>query len=458
MPGEVPDDAGGGRPYLAIVHYDAADLDPLTPTVPDLVAGLFKRKGATEEPRKHVNNLVFVVADATRAKTMRAAMVRRMALEELKRPEQMRQLSEHQQRKVQEELGKAESQVAITIQQTYRQILYPSRNRLEGAAVDLAHAAVELTQSAVQPVDGQRQVVAALREQGKLRLPEDAPDAPGYIGDQTPLRKGGITIAALRNEYRRDPKLAILVGDDVLIKGIRQGIEQGIFVYRSGELVSAKGTPPASIKLDEQSFVFTSEYARDNGIWPPPEEEKPPAGGPPGESTKGTGPLPGTSRGADAGKVTAPPDTPAERRVTAEGPLGQALTELWEKARAKRWAKVSRLDIRVFAWADAARLMGIAGAIQRVERRVAIEAAYETAPASEGQVSFSGGLADAASLRDFLDRELRAAKEQDVSVALCLVLADGLALGGEAPEQLASALSKAGGGAAHVAAVAEGEP
>jgi putative DNA primase/helicase len=36
--------------------------------------------------------------------------------------------------------------------------------------------------------------------------------------------------------------------------------------------------------------------------------------------------------------------------------------------------------------------------------------------------------------------------------------AEGLARGGEAPEQLASALSKAGGGAAHVAAVAEGEP
>ncbi len=193
VPGEIPDDAGGGRPYLAIIHYDAADLDPVAPLVPDLVANLFKRKGAGQDVRLHVNNVVFVVADASRARTMRAAMVRRMALEELKRPEQMKQLSEHQQRKVQEELGKAESQVAINIQQSYRHILYPSRSRLEGAGVDLAHAAVELTQSAVQPGDGQRQVVAALRDQGKLRLPEDAPDAPGYIRDQTPLRKGQIT-------------------------------------------------------------------------------------------------------------------------------------------------------------------------------------------------------------------------------------------------------------------------
>jgi hypothetical protein len=106
----------------------------------------------------------------------------------------------------------------------------------------------------------------------------------------------------------------------------------------------------------------------------------------------------------------------------------------------------------------AARLMGIAGAIQRVERRVAIEIEYLTTAASEGKVSFTGGLADAASLRDFLDRELRAAKDQDVNVALGLVFAEGLALAGEEPERLASALSKAGGGAAHVAGVAEGEP
>jgi hypothetical protein len=48
----------------------------------------------------------------------------------------------------------------------------------------------------------------------------------------------------------------MLVGDDVFIKGIRQGIDQGDYVYQSGDLLRGKGDPHAEIKVDEQSFVL----------------------------------------------------------------------------------------------------------------------------------------------------------------------------------------------------------
>ena len=71
--------------------------------------------------------------------------------------------------------------------------------------------------------------------------------------DRTPLKKGEITTLALRDEFRRDPALPILIGDDIFIRGVRRGIEQGEYVYRRGELLFGPGDPSANIVIDEQS-------------------------------------------------------------------------------------------------------------------------------------------------------------------------------------------------------------
>jgi len=90
------------------------------------------------------------------------------------------------------------------------------------------------------------------------------------VRDRTPLKKGQITTAALRTEFRQDPSLPMLVGDDVFIKGIRLGIDQDDYVYQSGDLLRGKGDPHAEIKVDEQSFIYTTSYAQEHGIWPRP--------------------------------------------------------------------------------------------------------------------------------------------------------------------------------------------
>ena len=78
-----------------------------------------------------------------------------------------------------------------------------------------------------QPGAGQQQIVRALRDLGKLRLAEDEPDSPAYVRDRTPLKKGQITTLALRDEFRRDPALPILIGDDIFIRGVRRGYALG---------------------------------------------------------------------------------------------------------------------------------------------------------------------------------------------------------------------------------------
>src|SRR5262249_15799801 len=155
---------------------------------------------------------------------MKEAMLRRLALEALREPESLGQLAEHQQRKVQELYQRSEQQLALAIQQSYRHLFYPSRNnRVDGAVVDLAHAAFDVASASEKPGQGQEQIIRALLDGQKILRAEDHPLAPTYVRDQTPLKKGQITTGALRNEFRKDPRLPALIGDENFVALVRKG-------------------------------------------------------------------------------------------------------------------------------------------------------------------------------------------------------------------------------------------
>src|SRR3972149_12160464 len=184
-------------------------------------------------------------------------MARRMALASLRCPERLRGFAADPHNKL-GELDEKSSRPAC------RYVFYPSRNRIEGAEVDLAHTVVDVQTASNRPGDGQKQVVTQLQNINKLRLSSDQPDSPTYVRDRTPLKKGQITTAKLRAEFREDPTLPMLVGDDIFVRGIRLGIEQGEYIYKSGSLLLGKGDPYADVKIDEQSMVFTAAYAREH--------------------------------------------------------------------------------------------------------------------------------------------------------------------------------------------------
>ena len=268
-PFDVPDEVGDGRPRLIVVAYDGVAIGASVDSVPELVERIHTRRGSDgAQLRALRNNLVFVVADDARKEEMRRASVRRLALLALKRADRLADLAEHQQEQIRELEAGSEHALAIAIQQCYRHIFYPSRNRVGVSGADLAHSAIELPATSDQPGAGQQQVLRALRELGKLRMSEDEPDSPTYVRDRTPLRHGEITTLALREEFRRDPALPILSGDDLFVRGIRRGVEQGDYVYRRGELLCGPGDPAVSILIDEQALVLTMAYARNRGIWP----------------------------------------------------------------------------------------------------------------------------------------------------------------------------------------------
>jgi len=440
---DVPDEVGDGRPRLVVMSYDGVSIGTTVDAAPELVAKIFERKGADASGyRSFRNHLAFVAADEARKDEMRHKVIRRLALAELKKPERLAELADHQQAKVKELEQKSVTEAAIAIQQCYRHVFYPSRIRIGESPVDLAHTAIDIQSTSDKPGAGQQQVVRALRELKKLRLAEDDPDSPAYIRDRTPLKKGQITTLSLREEFRRDPGLPMLVGDDIFVRGIRNGVTAGEYVYRRGDLLYGQGDPSAEIDISEQAVVFTMAFAKESGIWPRP-APTPPA--PPPPQPPGAGPGPGPT----------PPPPPKPGALTAEGVLKEALTKLWEQARARKIEKVGVVTIRLFEAGDAFRLMGAVGAVAGARKSVNLAGGYETPEGGTLTMDFRGPVGDAVPVKEFLDAQLRSAASKTMEAGYEIAFDTGLPMAGDAAEKFTERLTKFASGAAYVTATAE---
>ena len=454
---DIPDDVGDGRPHLAVISHEADSVRSDDLKVPDLVEKIFKQKGSGADFRSLQNNVVFLVADDGERANMREKVVRRLALEAMRQPDRLRDLAEHQRDKVQEWYQKSEQELALAIQRCYRHFFYPSRNnRLEGSPVDLGHATIEVTSASEKPGEGQQQVLRTLADNNKLLRPEDHPLAPTYVRDQTLLKNGQTTTVELRNEFRKDPRLPIMIGDDNFIALIRRGIDEGVYVYRSGDLLLGQGDAWAHIKVDQDSVIFTSTYAKEQVIWPrpTPNESPPDVASGEGGGTGGPGPEGG---GGLPGPIGTTGDVPSVTGKTFqhEAPLREALARIWEEARAVHVAGIGRLVLRIFDYGDAFKLLSVVNGISGADKQLLLEAAYETKLGSSFRTSYEGTPEDALPLKDFLDPQLRAATEKDVDIRYTLTFPEGLSLAADDPEKLTERLVRFATGAALVEAVAE---
>ncbi|MEI7635126.1 MAG: DUF499 domain-containing protein, partial [bacterium] len=232
---EVPDEIGDGRPLLVLMNYEALSMTGEPREAPAEIANIFQYKGTEQKYRELRNNLVFLVADARECDNMRERVRRRIALRELQKSESLSKLAEYQQAKLKAEYQDSDFKAAQSILLCYRHLFFPSHAPFPGATVPLAYTTIEVTNPNDTPGDGQRHLLRILREQKKILGEGDAPDAPAYVRDQTPLKvKGAITTFEMRMEFRRAPKLSILLGDAPLVACIREGVEQGVFIYREG--------------------------------------------------------------------------------------------------------------------------------------------------------------------------------------------------------------------------------
>ena len=445
-PYDVQDEVGDGRPKLALLHYDAVTVGATVDDVPQLMQSVYERKGSEGKALRTLrNHLIFVVADEAHKDEMQRKVRERLALRELKKPERLLDLAEHQQDKVREFEAKSEHDLAIAIQQCYRHVFYPSRNRIGTCMVDLAHSALDMHSASQKPGAGQNEIVRALRDQGKLRLREDEPDSPAYVRDRTALKRGQMTTLGLRDEFRKDPALPILIGDDIFRRGVLRGVDMGEYVYRRGDLLFGPGDPTVSIDIDEQSVVFTMAFAKNTAIWPRPK---------PGETTE----TPPTDTPPEPpGTKTPPTETtdPSGETIKKEGVLKEALVKVWEEARSKKVQALSSLELRMFDVSDGFRLLNAVGGVSGAEKTVTMDGGYETRDGGSCVINFSGPVPDAQPIREFLEPQLRDAETTNLNIRFTLSFASGLVLNGEAPEKLTERLARFASGAAYVTATSE---
>ncbi len=454
-PFDVPDEVGDGRPKLIMLSYDAVAIGGQVRKVPDLIERIYMRKGAEGAALRVLrNHLAFVATDDNGRTEMQRRARRRLALRALRRPDRLLDLAEHQQDQVREFEARSEQELAIAIQQAYRHLFFPSRDRVDMEGADLQHTAIDIHSAANQPGAGQRHIVRALRDLKKLRLPEDEPDAPAYVRDRTPLKKGRMTTLALRDEFRRDPALPMLMGDDIFIRGIRRGVERGDYVYQRGDLLFGPGDPPPAIMIDEQALVLTMAYAKNTGVWPRPEPKDAGDSGQPASDVPASGKPSGIRDHRPDFEIEGAGEARSAGRFQAEGVLREALIRLWEQAQGKGVKSIEQLDIRLFEAADAFRLLNVVGAISEANKTVTIEGGYETPDGGSFELNFQGPVADAQPVREFLEPQLRAAAATELRAAFALTFPDGLPMQGDVAEQLSERLCKFASGAAYISATA----
>jgi hypothetical protein len=205
----------------------------------------------------------------------------------------------------------------------------------------------------------------------------------------------------------------------------------------------------ASIIIDEQSFVFTMQFAKEKGIWPRP---TPTTTLPPSGNSGTTGELSLPAIGLNPPTPSAQPSPGA---ITAEGVLKAALTELWEKARKAKFAYVQVLSIRLFDATDAFRMLSSVNAEKGCSKQVKLAGGYVTSEGGEMQLEFTGAPGDAMPVKDFLVPQLNAARERDLQATFVLTFNPGFPLAGDAAEKLGERLAKFASGAAYVSATAE---
>ncbi len=524
-PYEVPDEVGDGRPMLVVLNHESTTVPADLRSPPPDIAEIFEYKGHDGKIRELKNNLVFVAADERTVASMRELVRRRMALGLLQKPEYQRELADYQQGKVRGEFEKLKLDVAMAILQCYRHLFYPSSSSMAGTQLPLGHTMIELAGAGDYPGNGQHQVQRILHEQKKLLEARDTPDAPAFVRDQTGLRvKGEMTTAQMRIEYRRAPKLSILLQDTPLLECIRNGIDQGLFLYREDSQVWGPGDPRPVIHLSDNHFLHTIDDAKAKKLWPRAEPLEVRFQATPTTIERGgsselvvtvTGGVPPFSFASNEPKLTVqeteqktqqlrvrpeqsitytievtdsrgqrqhvntvvtirektgeiqpplPPGVPkpaapgseaaVDIEFSAQGPLAQALADLWDKARKAKATSIATLRVRLFE----------AGATWKVHQAMAtlpdadVTCHFEVGIEADGietfEVNFTGRVDKANAVKSFLDPQIRSASETQFEAAYTLTFKQPLSLKDDGAEALCRRLTQYGGGEAFVEAVA----
>lgn len=404
---DVPDYRGA--PKLVMPKYDAVSTDN-PESAPGMVEDIFRHKGIGEGIRMYRNNLVFLVAFGGGVDAMYGAARHHLAMAKLAAPGSMAGFADYQQEIIRKKQGMADDSLDDAILKCHKYAYYPAAgNQLDYITMDWKKGG------------GQRGLVDKLHDAQKIRTDRDQPDLPESLVDRIPKLKRDceMTTRDFRDEFYRDTALPTLIGDGVFKSGVRLGIEQGVFVYKSGELVCGPDDPKCEIAIDDDSVVYTAKRADKLGIWP-----RRPGGGDGGDSGGGT--KGGNSK---KGPGNPPPPPPPPRpfdpsSVSDNGRPGPAVRSVLDELRKHDIGSISKM--RIESKDDVFPLLSMVGRIREIGVTLKITGDYETAAGGRLDIEFTGTLKDSEPVLEFLKPQLRNANVGNMDVTLDIGFKDGM--------------------------------
>jgi len=149
-------------------------------------------------------------------------------------------------------------------------------------------------------------------------------------------------------------------------------------------------------------------------------------------------------------KPPKPPQKPVE--FTTEGPLNQALTELWEKVRKADVKSLQKLIVKFYEASAAAKVHQAVATLRDVEITCLYEVSIEAEGITKLEIKYEGDVAKANQVRAFVDQQVRASKECDFEATYTMVFPEGLSLAKGVPETFQQNLTRYGSGEAYVEA------
>ncbi len=382
--GDVDDDAK--LPKLVVVHYDAASATAADPAPPDLVRKVFDYSGSLEGYRTYKNNVLFLVADQEQVDNMVAVSRRHLAIARIVGDaERMKDFTEEQRKKLKGMQDSSELDVRVAITKAYRYLYYPSADAPQKNS-NLERETLPAQDQGEVNKDQCNVLLKVLRQLEKVLTAEDKPLAAAYLKakgwDAGQLQ---MSTEDLRRAFARRLGLKILLDLNQLKRAIKDGVQQGLWVYYDPQEQAGYGavSPAPLIQISADVLLYTPEEAAKLGIKikgevpPPPEEECPVCGMP-------------VSHCICPGVVI-----PQKPRFQAEGAPAQAFQSIFDQCRDQGVARIKKLSIRSEGSGKAGltevRALGLAvPQLGKGQYRVEQTLGVEFGPGEQFSLNFSG--------------------------------------------------------------------
>jgi hypothetical protein len=410
-PAEIPDE--GGRPELAIMHYDAASAREMDEAPPDLVRRLYEQAGTSGGLRTYQNQVLFLVADAGQVQRMIDAArywkaVTRLADD----PERGQRLSPEQRKRLRDRKDASLVELRVAIHRAYRFLYYPSADVPKSAA-GLARETLPAQDQGDIERDQSRVILDVLRRLEKVYTADDPPIAPQFIKSRAwPAGRSSVRVAEIVRAFGMRRGLRMLLHDRPLREGILEGVRRGVWVYYNPQEGIGYGetSPPPFIDLGGEGELVDPAEARSRGI---PikgegrlEERCPVCGNPASACTCGGAP---------------PPPPPAV--LQAEGAVDQALQAIVDQMHDRKLGALGRLVIRVRGEGNAGlqELRSLTLAVPQLgpgNYRLEVRVTAELGPQDSLRVEFRGPWERYRRFKDGLEAVLGQATRLETSAAL----------------------------------------